>query len=332
MPSVSADHDVSITDDMKFNPEDLTINVGDAVTWTNNDGMGHTATSTDGPVSFDSGNIAAGATWSFTFTETGTYDYKCNYHSSMTATITVVEPDNDDEENDTEDELPRTDSDWFKWTINGTHHSTLAVTNESLNWTHVIVSIYNDTGVYQQPSHAFVYYIENEPHMNLTFLENGTHYANITLYNNEGVLAYHNWTFLIEEDSENEEEETDDSSDSDNDGISDDNDLCPEEDASGHDANADGCIDDSDDDGIKNNVDECPFDATNTCDATLQNQENFCPDEITDENKDTVDDSCMATFDESEEYEPEEGLLSSISFFGSICVMVIIAFRRKNEN
>ena len=79
IPSASAeDHDVSITDDMKFNPEDLTINVGDTVTWTNNDGMAHTATSTGGPASFDSGNIATGATWSFTFTEAGTYDYKCD--------------------------------------------------------------------------------------------------------------------------------------------------------------------------------------------------------------------------------------------------------------
>ena len=34
-----------------------------------------------------------------------------------------------------------TDSDWFTWTMNGTHHSVLAITNESLNWTHSIVSI-----------------------------------------------------------------------------------------------------------------------------------------------------------------------------------------------
>ena len=104
IPSATAeDHDVSITDDMKFNPEDLTINVEDTVTWTNNDGMGHTATSTDGPASFDSGNIAAGATWSFTFTEAGTYNYKCDYHSSMTASITVVESDDGDGANDTDD-------------------------------------------------------------------------------------------------------------------------------------------------------------------------------------------------------------------------------------
>ena len=105
IPSVSAeDHDISITDAMNFNPEDLTINVDDVVTWTNNDGMAHTATSTDGPVSFDSGNIAAGATWSFTFTEAGTYNYKCDYHSSMTASITVVESDDGDGSNDTDDE------------------------------------------------------------------------------------------------------------------------------------------------------------------------------------------------------------------------------------
>jgi plastocyanin len=74
---------------MQFDPEELTISVGDTVTWTNNDGMSHTATSTDGPEAFDSGNIGSGNTWSFTFTEAGTYEYKCDYHSSMTATIIV---------------------------------------------------------------------------------------------------------------------------------------------------------------------------------------------------------------------------------------------------
>ena len=87
--SSNQSHDISITDNMQFDPEELTISVGDTVTWTNNDGMSHTATSTDGPESFDSGNIGSGNTWSFTFTEAGTYEYKCDYHSSMTATIIV---------------------------------------------------------------------------------------------------------------------------------------------------------------------------------------------------------------------------------------------------
>ena len=82
-------YDVEITDDMEFDPEEITIYVGDTITWTNNDGMSHTATSTSGPTSFDSGNIASGGNWSFTFTQDGTYNYKCDYHSSMTGKIIV---------------------------------------------------------------------------------------------------------------------------------------------------------------------------------------------------------------------------------------------------
>ena len=324
IPSASAeDHDISITDDMKFNPDDLTINVGDTVTWTNNDGMGHTATSTDGPASFDSGNIAAGATWSFTFTEAGTYNYKCNYHSSMTAAITVVESDGGDEE---EDEPPRDDSDWFTWTMNGTHHSILAVTNESLNWTHLIVSIYNDTGVYKTPSWYNAVEYESDLEMNHTWLENGTHFANITLYHNEDILAYYNWTFLIEESSENEEEETEESPDSDNDGISDDNDSCPEEDATGHDADADGCIDDTDNDGVKNDVDVCPFDATDGCLANLEgNNETFiegCTYESANNyNPDATDD------DGSCQYDVEDS--SSIGFLISAIGCLVIVLRKR---
>lgn len=45
--------------------------------------------------------------------------------------------------------------------------------------------------------------------------------------------------------------------DHDNDGVSDDDDQCPGEDASGFDDNNDGCIDDSDGDGILDNRDMC---------------------------------------------------------------------------
>ncbi len=77
-----------------FNPSiNLTVHIGDSVTWTNNDGAAHTATSTSGPASFDSGTISSGATFNYTFTAAGTYDYQCDFHTSMTATLTVVEPD-----------------------------------------------------------------------------------------------------------------------------------------------------------------------------------------------------------------------------------------------
>ena len=140
-----------------------------------------------------------------------------------------------------------TDSDWFTWTMNGTHHSVFAITNESLNWTHSTVSLYNETGDYNQPS--FYNAVENESdlEMNHTNLENGTHSANITVYHNETVLANHNWSFYVGS-----------TVDSDNDGIIDNEDSCPDEDSSGYDANADGCIDDSDNDGVKDNVDICP--------------------------------------------------------------------------
>ena len=84
-------HQVSITDDKDFLPEDLTINVGDTVTWTNDDDSSHTVTAEDGQ--FHSENMEEEATWSYTFTETGTYDYGCNYHGGMEGSVSVVEED-----------------------------------------------------------------------------------------------------------------------------------------------------------------------------------------------------------------------------------------------
>ncbi|MAE56996.1 MAG: YHYH protein [Candidatus Poseidoniia archaeon] len=86
-------HQVTITDDKDFLPEDLTINVGDTVTWTNDDDSSHTVTAEDDY--FHSGTIGEGATWSYTFTETGTYDYGCNFHGGMEGSVSVVEEDDD---------------------------------------------------------------------------------------------------------------------------------------------------------------------------------------------------------------------------------------------
>ncbi len=70
-----------------FDPATLKIKVGTKVTWTNNDGAPHTATSADG--AFDSGRLSSGASFAFTFTTAGTFTYHCAIHSSMTGTITV---------------------------------------------------------------------------------------------------------------------------------------------------------------------------------------------------------------------------------------------------
>ena len=90
---------------------------------------------------------------------------------------------------------------------------------------------YNETGDYNP---SFYNAVENESdlEMNHTNLENGTHSANITVTIYETVLANHNWSFYVGS-----------TVDSDNDGI--DNEDRPDEDSSGYDANADGCIDDS---------------------------------------------------------------------------------------
>jgi len=65
-----------------------TIPVGTNVTWINKDAvLPHTATADDG--TFDSGNLATNAAFSFVFTAPGTFPYKCALHPSRTATLTV---------------------------------------------------------------------------------------------------------------------------------------------------------------------------------------------------------------------------------------------------
>ena len=70
-----------------FNPASVTVKAGESVTWTNQDGTTHTVTADNG--GFDSGNVADGATFSFTFAKAGTYPYHCSIHSSMKGTVVV---------------------------------------------------------------------------------------------------------------------------------------------------------------------------------------------------------------------------------------------------
>jgi len=72
----------------------LVIGVNNTVTWSNDDTAPHTVSASSAPSGvqlFDSGNMAAGATYSYTFTVPGTYQYGCNYHAWMTGTVTVVQ-------------------------------------------------------------------------------------------------------------------------------------------------------------------------------------------------------------------------------------------------
>lgn len=71
-----------------FGPGDITVSVGDTITWTNDEAsIGHTTTSDDGI--WNSSLLKAGESFEQTFTEAGTFTYFCSIHPSMKASITV---------------------------------------------------------------------------------------------------------------------------------------------------------------------------------------------------------------------------------------------------
>jgi plastocyanin len=71
-----------------YDPTELTVNVGDTVTFTNAGRIEHTATATNGD--FDTGKLATDASWNVTFDEPGTIEYYCIPHPWMEGAITVV--------------------------------------------------------------------------------------------------------------------------------------------------------------------------------------------------------------------------------------------------
>jgi LPXTG-motif cell wall-anchored protein len=74
--------------DFQFAPGNVSVNVGDTVTWSNNGPTGHSATATNG--SFDTGILEKGSSGSHTFSQAGTFSYFCKPHPFMKGTITVV--------------------------------------------------------------------------------------------------------------------------------------------------------------------------------------------------------------------------------------------------
>jgi plastocyanin len=73
---------------MAFQPTNLTVNVGQTVTWVNKDSAPHTVTSSDGGP-LDSGTLNSSASYQMTFDKAGTYNYYCKFHPGMRATVTV---------------------------------------------------------------------------------------------------------------------------------------------------------------------------------------------------------------------------------------------------
>ena len=457
-------HDVSITDDKDFLPEDLTINVGDTVVWTNNDDSPHTVTADDDE--FNSGNLAEGATWSYTFTEAGTYDYRCNYHSSMTGSVTVVDPeivwtdydfskvdstvasliigfafdgypiygaygtidgevtlmrsnyvlkDGETGYNGIDDYVYSADNGGHLDACNGVfsatpefpdgiyhYHSTMPVEGNNPSANNAFPYFINcyagiaedsnfdggalegggdgggpmtgppdadgdnvgdgwdmcdDTGDTSYPDGSPIYprgctqeqfdllssdnqdaakvaYAGDDPPAPPDADGDGIPDPEDDCANTEaGKLVYFDGCAHETEENGGEDNgnttanETEEAPDSDSDGISDDDDACPDENASGHDADADGCIDDSDNDGVKNDVDVCPFDPSDEC--QLAPEEEIFPEDVPgcvhesaeNYNPDATDDDGSCTYEK--ESTPGFGI------FATILSCLIIAFRRK---
>ena len=85
--TASGDANAIAIADFKFVPEDVTVDVGTAVTWTNEDAAPHTATADDG--SFDTGDLREGDEDTVTFSEAGSFTYFCEFHKFRRAKITV---------------------------------------------------------------------------------------------------------------------------------------------------------------------------------------------------------------------------------------------------
>jgi amicyanin len=74
--------------DIKFSPSEVTVKVGDTVTWTNDDSVGHDVTA-DSFKSGDAGGLQNGDTFEHKFAKAGTFDYVCTVHPGMKGTVKV---------------------------------------------------------------------------------------------------------------------------------------------------------------------------------------------------------------------------------------------------
>jgi plastocyanin len=72
-----------------FGPAQMSVHVGDSITWTNTDAAPHDVTTTSAPVAIHSPTITTGQSWSYTFTVPGPYLYICSIHPDMHAALTV---------------------------------------------------------------------------------------------------------------------------------------------------------------------------------------------------------------------------------------------------
>lgn len=73
---------------LAFGPEDITVKVGEEVTWTNNEDIPHNVVAEEG-ADFQSDTFGKDGTFAFTPEEAGEIAYVCTLHPGMDGTITV---------------------------------------------------------------------------------------------------------------------------------------------------------------------------------------------------------------------------------------------------
>lgn len=76
-----------VIENVQFNPPQLRVERGARIVWVNKDLFPHTVTAASR--AFDSGSIAANASWTHVFRKPGEYAYGCTFHPTMKATIEV---------------------------------------------------------------------------------------------------------------------------------------------------------------------------------------------------------------------------------------------------
>jgi plastocyanin len=84
--SARAEEHKVIIDNFTFGPAQLTVKIGDTVTWTNHDDIPHTVVSAG---KYRSKAMDTDDSFSFTFTSAGDYKYFCSLHPHMTGMIKV---------------------------------------------------------------------------------------------------------------------------------------------------------------------------------------------------------------------------------------------------
>lgn len=88
-PDETGSYDIVI-EDFAYSPAELTIKVGESVTFTNQDSAPHTATARDRDI-LQTGRLGQGESTTVTFDTPGTYEYFCEFHPNMKGVIIVEE-------------------------------------------------------------------------------------------------------------------------------------------------------------------------------------------------------------------------------------------------